>query len=140
MSIGDAKRTLAVGDRADVEFVVHNEDSADQQGNRGYFVLSTPALARMFESTAITCVAQAVPDGGGSVGVELSIHHAAATPVGMKVTVRARVTTVDGRRIGFELEARDDAEAIATGSHVRYIIDRARFLDGVDKKRSAAGL
>jgi predicted thioesterase len=47
--------------------------------------------------------------------------------------VTATVVDAEGRKIAFELDARDDAGPIAHARHDRVIVDRARFerlLDG----------
>jgi predicted thioesterase len=43
-----------------------------------------------------------------AVGTEVNIRHLAATPVGHQVTAEAVVTKVDGRRIEFDVSARDE--------------------------------
>jgi predicted thioesterase len=51
------------------------------------------------------------------------------------VTVRARVTEVDGRLAWFELEAEDGQETVARGRHSRAVVDRARFERLIARKR-----
>jgi predicted thioesterase len=52
----------------------------------------------------------------------------------MRVIVDAHVIAVDGRRVSFQVEASDERELIARGTHERYIVQLARFLDGVRAK------
>lgn len=56
--------------------------------------------------------------------------------MGMQVTARATLTEVDGRRLVFEVSASDEVEQIGVGTHERFIVDRARFMDRVRKKQS----
>jgi len=56
-----------------------------------------------------------LPEGHQTVGTRLDITHTAATPVGMRVTARAVLTGVDGRRLTFHVSARDDQEMIGEG-------------------------
>ena len=74
-----------------------------------------------------------------SLGVHVDLSHTAATPPGMEVAVRVTVESVEGRRLRFRIEARDEREVISTGTHDRFVIDVARFQAGVDRKRDAAG-
>lgn len=49
------------------------------------------------------------------------MRHTAASPVGMKVTVTAELTAVEGRILSFKVYAEDTAGAIGEGSHTRTI-------------------
>ncbi len=65
------------------------------------------------------------------------MRHLAATPVGMRVTARAELLEVDGRILRFRIEARDEHELVAEGTHEFAIVNRARFLERVVQKGSA---
>jgi fluoroacetyl-CoA thioesterase len=69
-----------------------------------------------------------------TVGTAIDITHQAATPPGLTVTARARLTGVDGRRLEFAVTARDEADVISTGTHTRAIIDASRFSGRVRAK------
>jgi fluoroacetyl-CoA thioesterase len=43
------------------------------------------------------------------------------------VTAEAVVTKVDGRRIEFNVTARDETEEIGNGTHERMVVDMARL-------------
>jgi len=51
-----------------------------------------------------------------------------ASRVGDKVTAHARLTEVDGRRLTFEVEARDGDRVVARGTVTRALVDRDKFL------------
>jgi predicted thioesterase len=108
--------------------------TADRFQNRGVRVLATPILGYWMESAAVKAIASQLEPGEATVGTRVALEHLAATPVGMRVTVRAEVTSVDGRRIGFRTEAHDERELIARGTHERMVIDLARFLARVSAK------
>ncbi len=55
------------------------------------------------------------------------MRHTAATPLGMVVTARATLQEIDGRRLVFAVEARDEVEPVGAGVHERFIVDAARF-------------
>ena len=90
-------------------------------------VLATPALVAFCEECARLTVDKLLPTGQQTVGTRMSIHHLAATPPGMRVMVRAELVEVDGRRMRFKIEARDDAELVGEAEHERYVIDTGRF-------------
>jgi predicted thioesterase len=64
----------------------------------------------------------------------MDVKHLAATPVGMKVRARAVVREVDGRRYVYDIEAHDEQEKVAEGTHERFQINQARFLERVAEK------
>jgi fluoroacetyl-CoA thioesterase len=100
-------------------------------------VLSTPKLIGFLERAAHAALLPHLADGQGSVGSLVNVRHLAATPVGMRVRIRAEVLEVDGRRVRFKVEAWDAVEKIAEGEHERFLIDKARFDAGLEKKRKA---
>ena len=62
-----------------------------------------------------------------TVGTRLDLTHTAPTPPGNEVTVEVELTSVDGRRLGFRVNARDDAASICEGTHERFVIDAEKF-------------
>ena len=125
---------LKVGASAEVEFVVAGEHTigfADQQMPA---VLSTPQLIGFLEQAALTAVQEVLDPDERTVGVQVDIQHLAATPMGARVTCRARVIHVQGRQATFQVEARDEHERIARGVHRRVVIRVDRFADQVRRK------
>lgn len=73
-----------------------------------------------------------------TVGTHIDVSHVAATPPGLQVTVDARLTHVDRRRLTFDVHAHDGVDLISRGTHQRAVIDAARFTAGTRAK--AVGL
>jgi fluoroacetyl-CoA thioesterase len=113
---------------------VSEEITAQAMGSGGVRVLGTPALLMLMEQAALQAVEGHLEPGQTTVGTHLDVRHLAATPVGMTVTVRARLVGVDGRRLSFAVEAEDEREQVATGTHERFVVDLARFLARVSEK------
>jgi fluoroacetyl-CoA thioesterase len=90
-------------------------------------VWSTPDMIGKMDVVAAALVAPHLPDGQISVAARNEISHLAATPVGMRVRVRATLDVVDGRKLIFAVEAVDELERVGEGFHIRYVVDRARF-------------
>jgi fluoroacetyl-CoA thioesterase len=88
-----------------------------------------------------TCVEMLRPfleQGQKTVGVHVNLSHSAATPVGMTVTTEVELVAVEGRKLRFKAECRDEAETISEGYHDRYIIETDRFLVRLARKREGA--
>jgi fluoroacetyl-CoA thioesterase len=73
-----------------------------------------------------------------TLGTHISVSHSAATPPGFEVTVKAKLVEVQGKRLKFEVEAHDGVDEIARGTHERYVVDRARFVERVQQKAAKA--
>ncbi len=69
-----------------------------------------------------------------SLGTHINVSHEAATPPGLLVTAKVKITAVNGRRISFEVEADDGVDVIARGTHERVVVDRARFEQKLQSK------
>lgn len=101
-------------------------------------VFATPWLVLLIENAALNAVRDYLEPGESCVGTEVNVTHLAATPPGMCVTGEARVTAVDGKRLRFDVIARDEKEMIGRGTHGRVVIDMAGFTARLKEK--AAGL
>jgi fluoroacetyl-CoA thioesterase len=69
----------------------------------------------------------------------LRLSHTAATPPGLTVVVKARLESVEGRRLVFAVSAHDGIDPITEGTHERHVIDADRFMRKVAAKAGAAG-
>ena len=101
-------------------------------------VFGTPIMIYHMEVTASDAIKDLLPDGWVSVGVVVNVKHLAATPVGMKVTLRARVVEVADHTITFSVEAYDEVEKIGEGIHVRAPVQLSRFIKRVQSKGQSA--
>lgn len=114
--------------------VVTEAMTAKALGSGGIEVLSTPYMIAMMEGAAVGCSAELLPEGKTSVGVEISVKHLAATPVGMKMTAHAELTGQEGRIMTFRIWAEDECGLIGEGTHTRAMVDEERFLQKIYAK------
>ncbi len=94
----------------------------------------TPAMIALMENSAVAAIQKYLGPGQTSVGTDVCIKHLAASPVGMHARARATVTAVNGRKIEFQIQAWDDHEKIGEGTHVRFVVDEARFMERLETK------
>ncbi|MCM1511738.1 MAG: thioesterase [Oxalobacter formigenes] len=128
------KEMLISGREGHFSFVVGQEHTARSVGSGQRDELATPALAAFFEAAAQAAAAPCLAEGEQTVGVRLALSHTAATPVGMAVSVCARLVSVRGRELVFQLSARDETEEIASGEHVR-MLAKAAVMDRLLQKK-----
>lgn len=89
---------------------------------------STPAMVQHFEGLCLKMLIPFQDPGESSVGYRVDVKHLAPTPIGMKVTIKARVKEAEGRKVEFEVEAYNETGAkIGEGKHERRVIDMSRF-------------
>ena len=117
-----------LGATAERTLVVGADDTAAHWGSGSLLVFATPYMIALMEGAAVDAVDSRLPEGYQTVGTLVNVRHLAATPVGRRVTARALLTAIDGRKLTFHVEARDEAGLIGEGEHERYIIDVARFM------------
>lgn len=125
-------KTIAPGTTHVMNTVASPDTSAEKYGNMGFPVLATPALVGLFEKATIELLRDYLEADEGSVGTKVSIEHLAATPLGMKVSVTAKLATVDRKRLVFELEAKDEKRLIGRCSHERYLVNLPAFISKLD--------
>ena len=114
--------------------VVATTHTARHLGSGGVEVLATPIMIALMEDAARTLVDSKLDPGQISVGVNLNVTHLAATPLGMRVTAKAKLLAVEGRKLTFEVEAHDEREKIGEGTHTRAIINLDRFMARAKEK------
>lgn len=98
------------------------------------------ATAKMVAFIELTCIEALMPYLAAherTLGTAMKVTHCAATPVGMRVTARVKLLSMDGRRCLFNVECHDEKELIGAGEHERAVVDLARFLGRLEGKSGA---
>jgi predicted thioesterase len=72
--------------------------------------------------------------GEDSVGMEVAVKHLAPTLMGMTVEITVRVTEIDGRKVRFEAEVKDQLDTVGSGSHTRFVVDKAKTFERLKAK------
>lgn len=119
---------LEKGLSATTRTTVTAANTAAAMGSGDLPVFATPALVALMEHAAMMAVAAALPEGATTVGAEMNTSHIKPSGLGAEITASADVTEVDGRKIVFTVGARDGEGPIGEGTHVRFVVDRERFL------------
>ena len=110
------------------ETIVALSNCAVTMGSGDLEVFATPAMVALMENAAMNAVAQALPQGTTTVGAEMNTTHIKPSAIGARVQATATLTAVEGRKLTFTVEACDSVGTIGKGTHVRYIVDKERFM------------
>ncbi len=108
--------------------VVTKENSAAALGSGFLPVFATPAMVALMENAAMKAVAPVLEQGATTVGAEINTTHIKPSPIGATVSATATLVAVEGRKLTFDVEARDEVGLIGKGTHVRFIVDAERFM------------
>ena len=129
---------IEIGTTNETIRTVGREHLASAFGSGLVDVLATPVLVGFCEECARTMVDGQLPAGEKTVGSFIRLDHLAATPLGMRVTVTARLVEIDRRRLRFEIDAYDEVELVGRATHERFIIDSERFEQRIREKAQNA--
>lgn len=125
-----------VGMTAETSHLVEREQTAPHLGSGDVAVYATPAMAALAERLCAEMVEPRLADSETTVGIRLDIQHLAPTPVGGRVRARARLEKVEGNRLSFHVDVRDEHELVGEIQHERAIVDVPRFMRRVKAKQA----
>ncbi len=91
-------------------------------------VFATPAMIALMENAAMLAVAPHLAENETTVGGFMECSHLAPTGMGDEVEAEAKLVKIEGRSLHFDIKALANDKKIGEGHHIRYIVDRDRFL------------
>ncbi len=120
---------IPVGLESEKSITVQEKDSAKSLGSGGLDVFGTPAMIALMENVALEMIRPYLQEGDDSVGMMINAKHMKASPLGAKITCKAKVTAVDGRKVSYSLSCFDESgDAIGTAVHDRFVVGTERFM------------
>ena len=108
--------------------VVSEEHVAAVMGSGDLHVYATPAMVALMENAAMLAVAEHLPEGSTTVGAMINTSHVKPSPMGDTIKTTAVLTDIEGRKLTFSIKAEDSKGIIGEAMHVRYIVDREKFM------------
>jgi fluoroacetyl-CoA thioesterase len=97
-------------------------------------VYATPRLILDIEFTCRDLIVQHADAGEDSVGMEVAIKHLAPALAGSTVEIAVRVIAVDGRKVTFDVTAKDELDTVSAGTHTRFVVEVARTKERLKAK------
>lgn len=91
-------------------------------------VFATPALVALMENAAMKAVQPELPEGSTTVGAFIETTHVKPSALGEEVSATAVLENVEGRKLTFKVTASDTKGMVGEATHIRYIVDRERFM------------
>ena len=108
--------------------VVSKDHVAAVMGSGDLHVFATPAMVALMENAAMLAVADYLPEGSTTVGAMMNTSHVKPSPVDETIQATAVLTGIEGRKLTFSIKAEDSKGVIGEAEHVRYIVDREKFM------------
>jgi fluoroacetyl-CoA thioesterase len=127
--------SLAPGLRGIAALTVSDRDTATAYGSGSVPVLATPRLVALMEQAAVDATRGKLAPGETTVGTRIDVAHLSPTPIAATVRAEATLEAIDGRSLRFSVVAWEGKTKIAEGTHLRAVIDEARFLQRLRTSR-----
>ena len=108
--------------------VVSTDHVAAVMGSGDLHVFATPAMVALMENASMLAVAPYLPEGSTTVGAMMNTSHIKPSPVDETIRATAVLTGIEGRKLTFSVKAEDSKGVIGEAEHVRFIVDRERFM------------
>ena len=97
-------------------------------------IYSTPFMVRDIERTCREFMDEYLTPEENTVGARMEIEHLGPTLKGMWVEVTATVTSIEARRVGFEVQVRDALDVVGKAKHLRFVVDLAKQRERLQAK------
>jgi predicted thioesterase len=121
-------RKIAVDDSRVIEFM--GEDCR---------VYATPRIISDVEYTCRDFLLQHLDPGEDSVGTKVDWEHVGPALLGESATVSVKLVQVDGRRVTFEASVEAGGDAVARGTHERFVVDVQKVRERLLKRKARVG-
>ena len=102
-------------------------------------VYATPRIISDVEYTCRDFLLGHLDPGEDSVGTKVNWEHVGPALLGEEVTVSVKLVQLEGRRATFEATVDAGADAVARGTHERFIVDVHKVRERLMKRKARAG-
>lgn len=128
---------LEVGIKGQASEIVNDKNTASFLQSGSLEVYATPAMIALAEKASCLCVDSYLEDGFSTVGTKIDVEHLSATPLGIKVEAFSELIEIEGKKLTFKLEIKDEIGLIGKGIHERYLINIEKFLAKTQQKKES---
>lgn len=114
-----------------LKFTVKENETAKFVKSGTLDVLSTPTLCKYMENTCVSLLENRLLKGLTTVGYHIEIKHLAPSKIGDEITINAKLVNTNGRKLIFELIAKEKEKVIGKATHKRMIVEEKDFLESM---------
>jgi fluoroacetyl-CoA thioesterase len=102
-------------------------------------VYATPRTISDLEYTCREFILEHLDPGEDTVGTKVNWEHVGPALLGEEVTVSVKLIQVDGRRLTFEAAINAGGDAVARGTHERFVVDVQKVRERLLKRKAQRG-
>ncbi len=102
-------------------------------------VYATPRIISDVEYTCRDFLLEHLDPGEDSVGTKVNWEHVGPALLGEAVTVSVKLTRLEGRRATFEAAVDAGGDAVARGTHERFIVDVHKVRERLLNRKARVG-
>ena len=110
---------------------VTNSNTALAIGSGDLPVFATPAMTALMENAAMMSVAAHLDQADTTVGIAINSTHSKASAIGSAIKATAKLIAVDNKKLTFQVVATANDAIIGEATHIRYIVNREKFLQRI---------
>lgn len=119
--------SIPIGVKSEMSVRPKARDLASSIGNSGVSVVSTPSVIGFLEHVSHLAIQPYFHEDQVSVGTKVNVEHVGAATRFSPLLCTAQVISIQGRRISFEVCARQDDRVIMSGTHERAVVRKSKF-------------
>jgi fluoroacetyl-CoA thioesterase len=97
-------------------------------------VYATPLMVKDVENACRDLLSNYLESTENTVGARVEIDHLGPTLIGMWVDVVVKLAGIEGRRINFDIEVRDELDTVGKAKHTRFVVDLSKQKERLEAK------
>ncbi len=113
------------------KLLISRDHTANALGSGDLDVFGTPAMLALMENAAMLAVANELPEGYTTVGGHIDVSHLKPTKPGKEIEATAVLKKIDGKKLHFDVEAKEGEAIIGKGTHLRFIVHKEKFMSNL---------
>lgn len=128
-------KNIFIGVSFEEHAIVSSTNTAVAAGSGSLQVFGTPFMIALMEKATCSAVSEYLSEGETTVGTKIDVSHDMASGVGTVITAKATLIGVDGRKLIFDVVAKDNnGNKIGKGTIERFVVNKEKFMRKVENK------
>ena len=120
---------IEVGIIKDYKKTTGPADATDLPGSLELsYLVSTPAVVNMIIEASTEMLDSLIPEDYTTVGTNIQLSHEKPTLIGEPISIRLKVSKVDGCRVFIDVEGHDNQGRFLNGKYERHIVNKSRLM------------
>ena len=113
------------------KYIVSEDKTARVVASGGLDVLASPEIIRLVENITFEELEKHILEGYTTVGGYIDINHLKPTPINAGFEIKITYNDVSEKKIEFIYEVYDSLQLVASGKHIRFVVNKERFLSKI---------